>query len=93
MTATWLDLAAAVGVAPSLPGARCRGRPWLFDPAGSREPAEVASQRHAQAISLCNGCPALGACRQWCTGLPRTKRPLGVVAGKVRGEPRVGRSA
>lgn len=59
MSHTWTDLLAAVGVAPALPGARCRGKHHLFDDAEKNEAAEVVAQRHAQALQLCSGCTAL----------------------------------
>lgn len=81
---TTLDtLLGAMLPAPSLPGARCRGRPHLFDPAGSGEDPAVVSQRHTQALSLCGGCPALEPCRRWVSSLTPAKRPTGVVGGKV----------
>lgn len=91
MTATWHDLAAAIGVAPSLPGARCRGKPHLFDAAGTHEPAATVAQRHQQALGLCDRCPALEPCRQWLDGLPKGRRPEGVVAGIVNHPKPVGR--
>ncbi len=74
--------------APALPGARCRGRSHLFDPADTREPPEIVAQRHAQALELCSGCPSLEPCREWLDGLPKSKRPGGVVAGTVNQPPR-----
>lgn len=59
---------------PKLPGALCRGRPRLFD---SEEPADVA-----EAVALCERCPALDACRAWADGLSYPARPPGVVAGR-----------
>lgn len=44
---TWIDLLDALSVAPALPGARCRGKPHLFDEAQPGEPLEVVEQRHA----------------------------------------------
>ena len=88
MTATWHDLAAAIGVAPSLPGARCRGKPHLFDAAGTHEPADVVAARHAQALELCSRCPSSGPCSDWLDGLPKSQRPHGVVAGTVNQTPR-----
>lgn len=69
--------------APSLPGARCRGRSHLFDEAEQYEPVELVEQRHAQAKLLCAGCNSLDACRKWLDSLPPSRKPLGVVAGQV----------
>jgi hypothetical protein len=69
--------------APSLPGARCRGRSHLFDAAADREPAPVVEARHNQAVGLCTRCPALTRCQEWVGGLPAKKRPAGVVAGQA----------
>lgn len=72
-------LGALIG-APALPGARCRGRSHLFDPP---DPHEDASQRHLQALGLCEHCPALTACEEWFATLKPSKRPPGVVAGRI----------
>ena len=66
--------------APSLPGAKCRGRSHLFDEA---QPGENATQRHNQAAGLCSRCPSLAACTEWVDSLPKAKRPPGVVAGRI----------
>jgi Transcription factor WhiB len=84
MTTAYDDILAAVGAAPALPGAKCRGRHHLFDPAAPNEDPETVSQRHAQALGLCRHCPALKRCQDWFYGLPVSKRPAGVVAGVVR---------
>lgn len=78
----------ALGAAPALPGARCRGKAHLFDEAGKHEAPETTAQRHAQAAGLCQGCTALASCAAWFDSLPRTRRPLGVVAGRVPTTPR-----
>lgn len=75
-------LAALVG-APSLPGARCRGKPHTFDEARPDEAPETTQARHAQALGLCRSCPALASCQRWFNDLPRAKRPSGVVAGQI----------
>ncbi|MBI5339023.1 MAG: WhiB family transcriptional regulator [Mycolicibacterium rufum] len=77
------NLLDAIGRAPALPGARCRGRHHLFDGPQSGEDSEVVAQRHAQAVGLCQRCPALDRCREWSATLPRTRRPPGVVAGEI----------
>ncbi|MED5815727.1 hypothetical protein VST63_25490 [Mycolicibacterium sp. 050232] len=76
-------LLAAVGAAPALPGARCRGKHHLFDEAGKNEAPETADQRHQQALGLCRLCPALASCEQWFDKLHNSKRPHGVIAGRV----------
>ncbi len=86
MSATWRDLAAAISAAPAFPGARCRGRPHLFDPGEAQEPVDIVVQRQAQALELCARCPSLGRCRDWLDSLPRSKKPRGVVAGLVVGD-------
>lgn len=85
------DLFAALGLAPALPGARCRGRPHMFDEQQTDEDIEAAAQRHAQALSLCRDCPALASCSAWFDDLPRSKRPTGVVAGQLHRPNAVGR--
>lgn len=78
------DLLLAIAGAPTLPGARCSGRHHLFDPPTGGEDLAVVEARHAQALGLCERCPALASCRQWVDELPARKRPLGVVAGEIR---------
>lgn len=73
----------AIAGAPALPGAKCRGRHHLFDDADQGEPPEVVAQRHQQALGLCKICPALASCAMWFDTLPASKRPPGVVAGRV----------
>lgn len=83
MTAPWVDvLAKVVAGAPSLPGAKCRGRSHLFDERQPDEPADVANDRHAQAAGLCQRCPARDRCTEWVASLPASKRPSGVIAGR-----------
>lgn len=84
-------LLAAVGAAPALPGARCRGKHHLFDEQGTHEDPETADQRHTQALGLCRGCTALASCQQWLDTLPSSKRPPGVVAGQIRKPRQAGR--
>jgi WhiB family redox-sensing transcriptional regulator len=74
-------LLATLAGAPSLPGARCRGRHHMFD-AAVREDPTVVEQRHAQALDLCARCPWLDRCADWLESLPKRQRPLGVVAGR-----------
>jgi hypothetical protein len=77
-------LLVAVGAAPCLPGAKCRGRHALFDPPGISEDPDAVAARHEMALSLCEHCPALARCREWLDSLPPRRRPLGVIAGTVR---------
>lgn len=67
------DLLAALVNVPRLDGAACTDDPPLFDD----------ERRASAAVAVCNGCPALEACRAWVNNLPPSKRPHGVVAGKV----------
>ena len=88
------DLFSALSGAPDLPGAACINKWGLFDPEpeGRTERAADTQQRHAQAVAICESCPVLAPCRDWLNGLPRGKRPAGVVAGrhpKPVGRPRV----
>lgn len=83
MSAQYGNLLDAIGVAPALPGARCRGRHHLFDARGPDEPPETAAARHRQAIGLCCLCPSLADCTAWVDGLTPSKRPVGVVAGQI----------
>jgi WhiB family redox-sensing transcriptional regulator len=65
---------------PRLPGALCRNpSPEVFD--GETE-ADVA-----EAIALCQQCPALTPCQTWLLGLKPSKRPLGVVAAQINRGP------
>lgn len=80
-----VGLLTALAGAPALPGARCRGRAHLFDPVEFAESPIVLQQRHAQALALCERCPALNRCRAWVDSLPPGKRPRGVVAGRREG--------
>lgn len=75
----------AAGAAPVLPGARCRGRHHLFDPAAPEADSDSVAARHTQALGLCEHCPSLNRCRTWFLGLPKSKRPEGVVAGQLSG--------
>ncbi|TVX95898.1 hypothetical protein FPV58_26675 [Mycolicibacterium porcinum] len=83
-------LLAAVGAAPALPGARCRGRHHLFDEQGTHETTETTEQRHQQALGLCQHCTALASCQTWFDTLTPSKRPPGVIAGRII-QPKTGR--
>lgn len=77
------DFFAELAGAPSLPGARCRGRHSLFDAAAPDENPDSVQQRHTQALGLCQHCPSLTRCADWLDSLPKRKRPPGVVAGQI----------
>ena len=81
----WVSLLEKVlAGAPSLPGAKCRGRrAHLFDGPDGREAPETTAQRHAQALSMWSRCPALERCTDWMNSLKPSKRPSGVVCGLV----------
>lgn len=78
-----IALFAALLGAPALPGAKCRGRSYLFDEQQPHEDGDDTRYRHNHALRLCSTCPALQLCEDWFAALPRTERPPGVVAGKV----------
>lgn len=80
-----------VGLAPSLPGAACRGRHHLFDPPDADVDPEDAQCAEQTALKLCSWCPALARCSDWLDSLPPAKRPRGVVAGQINRPPRPGR--
>jgi WhiB family redox-sensing transcriptional regulator len=73
----------AIGAAPVLPGARCRGRHHLFDDPSSAEDPETVNARHTQALGLCERCPSLTRCADWFNSLEPNKRPTGAVAGQI----------
>lgn len=76
-------IASIIRSSAPLPGAACRGRPELFDPAGDREPVDEVEARHCLALNLCRQCPELRDCRQWFDRLTPGDRPRGVIAGLV----------
>jgi hypothetical protein len=78
--------------APRLPGAACRGKWALFDPAEPTETADETRNRHQAALAACQSCPALAECKQWIESLKPRHRPLGVVAGRIN-EPKKRRAA
>jgi hypothetical protein len=67
------DLFAALGAAPRLDGALCKGKHALF---GGEDPADVEA-----AIELCSRCPCARPCRTWADSLPPNSLD-GVVAGE-----------
>jgi WhiB family redox-sensing transcriptional regulator len=71
------DLFGSLQSIPRLEGARCVGEWEIFDNEhGSAELEEYA-------LNLCGSCPALTACRDWIDSLPGSRKPYGVVAGRV----------
>jgi len=66
---------------PRLDGARCIGRPQLFDQHRHNDPNRDRDQ--ATALRTCASCPALTACRAWLDSLPAWQKPPGVIAGQV----------
>ena len=80
---TLQQLLDAIGAAPVLPGARCRGRHHLFDEAQPGENPDTVAARHNQALGHCSHCPSLTRCQTWFLGLKPSKRPPGVVAGQI----------
>lgn len=83
MSNTPSDLFSAIGMAPALPGARCRGRSHLFDPPERGEDPDTTDYRHRHALALCRGCTALASCTAWFDTLTPRKRPQGVTAGRI----------
>jgi WhiB family transcriptional regulator, redox-sensing transcriptional regulator len=77
------NLMLALAGAVSLPGARCRNRSHLFDAAETDENPERVKARHLQAIGLCKICPSFQKCADWLDSLPPSRKPSGVVAGRV----------
>ena len=71
------ELLLSLAGAPSLPGARCRGRSHLFD--GTDGPD---GERTRQAAAMCRRCPALDRCAEWADSQP-AKRLDGVIAGRL----------
>ena len=83
MTIQFQSLLSSLAGVPVLSGARCRGRHHLFDEAAADEQEHVTAARHAQALRICQSCPALDACTGWVDSLPASKRPPGVIAGRI----------
>lgn len=81
------DLFAALRGIPHLPDAQCVGLWAAFDPPEQGEQPEETEYRYKTALNVCARCPALSRCSDWLDSLPRSRRPHGVVAGRVIREP------
>ncbi|WP_197382849.1 hypothetical protein [Mycolicibacterium mengxianglii] len=81
----------AISAAPQLDGAQCIGMHEVFDPRHHDEAIQDAAYRHAAGLHLCHTCPALADCQVWFLGLKPSRRPRGVVAGRIN-EPHPRRS-
>ncbi|BBY67560.1 hypothetical protein [Mycolicibacterium helvum] len=85
----WKSMAALIAGIPDLPGARCKGKADLFEatvgvrPVDGRPSRDELENARSEALRLCETCPALDACEAWLDGLRPTRRPRGVVAGRV----------
>ncbi|WP_138841349.1 WhiB family transcriptional regulator [Rhodococcus pyridinivorans] len=67
-----------------LAGARCAGQWPRFDVDIAGESDKQRAERLAWARGQCSVCPVLAACR---TAVTEQRRPSGVWAGRVYGEP------
>jgi hypothetical protein len=74
-------LFAALDGIPRLPGAACRDKHELFDPCHADDPDRPDVE--AEALALCRACPALAGCSAWFDSLPASRRPHGVIAGRI----------
>jgi hypothetical protein len=71
---------------PKLEGAACVGRwPGLWDPPAQGESYDHpdVQYRHNLALEICESCPCLSECAGAIDTLPVSKRPAGVVAGRI----------
>ena len=83
MTITDL-LTALAAQTPPLHGAACRGKTELYDRTVTMTAGPVNMRRaRAEALAVCQSCPALTDCRHWLEALPEDQRPRGVVAGTI----------
>lgn len=82
----WQRMAALIAGIPDLAGASCKGEAHLFETTigahGGPTKDELQAAR-TTALRLCASCPALDPCRAWLDGLRPTRRPQGVVAGRI----------
>ena len=82
MNVSFESLIATLAGAPALVGARCRGKGHLFDLATTGEAPEVVAARHKPGRWALSALPCTGAVPDMVDGLPRSKRPEGVIAGR-----------
>lgn len=86
---SWESISVFLAGVPDLPGARCKGRADLFEatvgvrPIDGRPTRDELERARSEALRVCAACPALDPCRVWLDGLRPTRRPRGVVAGRV----------
>jgi WhiB family transcriptional regulator, redox-sensing transcriptional regulator len=76
------DLMSVLTGIPDLPGARCKSRSHIWE-SDDPELQEYAIHQCGRDPSSPASCPALQACSDWLEDLKPSKRPQGVVAGKV----------
>ena len=69
---------------PPLRDAACRDRTEVFDVRDGRDHKAIQ-----QAQAICRECPVLQRCTEWLDGLPKFRRPSGVVAGRFVPPPRL----
>lgn len=62
---------------PKLDGARCVGKPELFDVASLDRVADAA-----EALALCESCAAIDTCGRYADSQSRRRRLRGVIAGR-----------
>jgi hypothetical protein len=91
MSNTWESLSAVLRSAPDLRGARCAGRWDLFD--AEQDDPEDRAWAVERAIQICGDCPVLGPCTAYVDGLKPSRRPPGVVAGRLVQAPKPTRRA
>jgi hypothetical protein len=70
-------LATVLDSSPALPGSLCRGRSDVFDVFDAEDDEQLA-----QAVRICQRCPALDACQDWAATLPDNV-VSGVIAGRL----------
>ena len=87
MSDTFIGLIGALNGIPHLPGALCKGRAADFDEQAADEDDDDAVQRQLHALDLCRACPSLDACESWFLSLAPSKKPVGVIAGRIHRQP------
>lgn len=77
---------AMIRSAPDLRGALCAGSDrWDYDLDQAGETPTERTERLERAVAICRRCPVLAQCRSWVETLPPSKRPTGVVGGRLDG--------